>query len=76
MPALLRFRAVLGTWFDAEMMIQTGLYPRGSDPAIDRAIALWPAIDAFCAAPSADVANSFGMLGKILDTTGKPVSKA
>jgi flagellum-specific ATP synthase len=33
-------------------MIQAGLYSAGSDPVIDRAIRLWPALDAFLAEPA------------------------
>jgi flagellum-specific ATP synthase len=43
-------RAHLGAWDRAELMIQAGLYARGSDPAVDAAIAVWPALDAFMAA--------------------------
>jgi flagellar biosynthesis/type III secretory pathway ATPase len=34
--------ALLGAYDRAEMMIQAGLYVAGSDPAVDRAIRLWP----------------------------------
>ncbi len=33
-------------------MIQAGLYASGSDPVIDRAIKLWPALDGFLAEPA------------------------
>ncbi len=42
-------RRVLGAYDRAEMMIQAGLYVAGSDPAVDRAIRLWPGLDAFLA---------------------------
>ncbi len=42
-------RRILGTYFEAEALIQTGLYTSGSDPAIDLAIRLWPKLDAFFA---------------------------
>ena len=29
------------------MMIQAGLYEPGTDPLLDRAVAVWPALDAF-----------------------------
>jgi flagellum-specific ATP synthase len=31
------------------MMVQAGLYAKGSDPMIDAAIKVWPALDAFLA---------------------------
>ncbi|WP_099824715.1 FliI/YscN family ATPase [Oceaniglobus indicus] len=40
-------RRLLGTYQRAELMIQSGLYSHGSDPAIDAAIVAWPKLDAF-----------------------------
>ena len=45
-------RRLLGAYDRAELMIQAGLYASGSDPLIDRAIKLWPALDGFLAEPS------------------------
>ena len=45
-------RRLLGAYDRAEMMIQAGLYAAGSDPVIDRAISLWPVLDAFLAEPA------------------------
>ncbi|MCX7890195.1 MAG: flagellum-specific ATP synthase FliI [Rhodobacteraceae bacterium] len=42
-------RALLGARAEAELMIQSGLYVPGTDPLVDRAIGLWPALDAFLA---------------------------
>ncbi len=39
----------LGTYDRSEMMIQAGLYTAGSDPEIDAAIRVFPALDAFLA---------------------------
>ncbi len=57
-------RRVLGAYDRAEMMIQAGLYVPGSDRAIDRAIRLWPALDAFLAedAPMGGPPASFARL--------------
>ncbi|HMO07300.1 MAG TPA: FliI/YscN family ATPase [Paracoccaceae bacterium] len=44
-----RARQLLGAWDRAETMIQAGLYTRGSDPLVDEAMAVWPALDAFLA---------------------------
>lgn len=40
-------RHQLGVYDRSELMIQAGLYARGSDPNVDRAIACQPAIDRF-----------------------------
>ena len=57
-------RRLLGAYDRAEMMIQAGLYASGSDPAIDRAIKVWPQLDGFLAepSPSSGVAGSFERL--------------
>jgi flagellum-specific ATP synthase len=61
-------RALLGAYDRAEMMIQAGLYAGGSDPVIDRAIRLWPALDAFLAEPApAGVEGSFDRLRACLE---------
>lgn len=57
-------RRLLGAYDRAELMIQAGLYASGSDPVIDRAIQVWPRLDAFLAepAPANGVAGSFERL--------------
>ena len=57
-------RRLLGAYDRAELMIQAGLYATGSDPLIDRAIRLWPALDAFLAeaAPAGGIEGSFERL--------------
>lgn len=62
-------RRLLGTWDRAELMVQAGLYAKGSDPLIDSAIRLWPAVDQFLAldAPETGVPGSFALLAKALD---------
>jgi flagellum-specific ATP synthase len=61
-------RRLLGAWDRAEMMIQAGLYVKGSDPQVDTAIKVWPALDAFLAepAPETGIAGSFERLGEAL----------
>ena len=60
-------RRLLGTFERAELMIQSGLYMAGSDAEIDRAIAVWPALDAFFAqAEPATSAESFAALARSL----------
>jgi len=57
-------RRLLGAWERAELMIQAGLYAKGSDPSVDAAIRVWPALDSFLAedAPHDGVAGSFRRL--------------
>lgn len=60
-------RRLLGAWDRAEMMVQAGLYSKGSDPMVDAAIRVWPALDAFVAEDEADgIAASFGRLSRCL----------
>jgi flagellum-specific ATP synthase len=42
-------RRLLGAYERAELMIQAGLYAKGSDPVVDQAIKVWPALDGFLA---------------------------
>jgi flagellum-specific ATP synthase len=73
-----RARRALGAYDRSEMMIQAGLYAAGSDPEIDDAIGLWPALDAFLAEPEiADSAASFARLAAILSgQPGRQVERA
>lgn len=61
-------RRILGAYDRAELMIQAGLYAKGSDPVVDRAIGLWPDLDGFLAesAPQTGIAGSFARLDAIL----------
>lgn len=61
-------RRVLGAWDRAELMVQSGLYVRGSDPAVDEAVRLFPQIDAFLSepAPETGIVGSFDRLAQIL----------
>jgi len=57
-------RRLLGAYDRAEMMIQAGLYVKGSDPSVDQAIKVWPALDGFLAedAPADGIPGSFNRL--------------
>ena len=57
-------RRLLGAHDRVELMIQAGLYAAGSDSIIDRAIRLWPLLDAFLAetAPATGIIGSFERL--------------
>jgi flagellum-specific ATP synthase len=64
-------RQLLGAWDRAEMMIQAGLYLKGSDPLVDAAIRVWPTLDAVLAedAPADGIAGSFRRLAAALSAT-------
>ncbi|TPE52492.1 FliI/YscN family ATPase [Amaricoccus solimangrovi] len=66
---ILRARRILTTYENAALMIRTGLYVAGSDPAIDEAARLWPALDACFTERSPGVDRSFARLGEILEGT-------
>ena len=57
-------RRLLGAYDRAELMIQAGLYAKGSDPLVDQAIKVWPMLDAFLGedAPADGIAGSFRRL--------------
>lgn len=60
-------RRLLGAYDRAEMMIQAGLYAAGSDPAVDAALRVWPALDAFLAEDEpGSVDDSFARLAECL----------
>jgi flagellum-specific ATP synthase len=62
-------RRLLGAYDRAELMIQAGLYEKGSDPLVDRAVRVWPALDAFVGLSSPDgLSQSYAALAKCLDT--------
>jgi flagellum-specific ATP synthase len=61
-------RRLLGAYDRSEMMIRAGLYAEGSDPVLDQAIHVWPALDAFMARDrQAGVAESFADLARALE---------
>ena len=68
-----RARRLLGAWDRAEMMVQAGLYAKGSDPLVDEAIAVWPDLDGFLAEDAPDgVAASFDRLSQCLSQALAP----
>lgn len=65
-------RRLLGAYDRSEVMIQAGLYETGSDPLVDRAVAVWPALDAFMGemAPHG-VRGAFAKLAQCLEPPAK-----
>lgn len=68
-------RRLLGAYDRAEMMIQAGLYEKGSDPLVDRAIQVFPALDTFIAeaAPSG-ITGAFQRLAQCLEAPPAPAA--
>ncbi|SEQ70990.1 FliI/YscN family ATPase [Thalassovita taeanensis] len=60
-------RRLLGAYDQSEMMIRAGLYSEGSDALLDRAVSVWPDLDAFLAQSETETsASSFSRLELIL----------
>ncbi|MBC7142567.1 MAG: FliI/YscN family ATPase, partial [Rhodobacteraceae bacterium] len=67
-----RARRLLGAYDRVELMIQAGLYAAGSDPLVDAAIRVWPALDAFLSEDEpGGAAESFERLRRILGRAGE-----
>jgi len=64
-------RALIAAYEEASTMIQTGLYAAGSDARIDRAIAVWPALDAFIGYKSDSCEDAYARLAAILAQKNK-----
>lgn len=59
-------RSLIAAYEEAALMVQSGLYAKGSDPVIDRAIGAWPGLDAFVGQSSDDCASAFERLSALL----------
>lgn len=55
-------RRVLSMYEDSEIMVRSGLYQPGSNPQLDRAVTLFPSLDAFACARDGDIISSFERL--------------
>lgn len=63
-------RRSLGVYAKSEMMIQSGLYQSGSDPSIDVAIALQPALETFLTrSREREISHSFEELRRIIGSS-------
>lgn len=63
-------RRVLAAHRDARELIEVGAYAPGSNPDVDAAVALWPAVDAFLRQPleeTLDAAQSWEQLAALAD---------
>ena len=50
-------RELLAAWRDAKDLIEIDAYVAGTNPVVDRAVELQPAIDAFCRQPVTEVTS-------------------
>jgi flagellum-specific ATP synthase len=72
--AIAKMRRILTAYENSALMIQTGLYVAGSDPAIDEAISFWPKLDGYFSEKAPDgVQDSFERLYALLALTGELV---
>ncbi|HZY68936.1 MAG TPA: flagellar protein export ATPase FliI [Devosia sp.] len=69
-PVLQRAREFMSVFADMEELIRLGAYRKGSDPQVDRAIALYPALEAFLSQQREErtsIADGYNMLEAILE---------
>jgi flagellum-specific ATP synthase len=72
-PTLSKARELMSVYADMEELIRLGAYRKGSDPKVDRAIALNPALEAFLSQQSderTNIADGYNLLATILGTAG------
>lgn len=70
LPFVMRARRLLATYADMEELIRLGAYRSGSNPEVDEAIRLQPALDAFLAQGKDERTGrdeGYALLGAILD---------
>jgi flagellum-specific ATP synthase len=73
-PVLQKARETMSVFADMEELIRLGAYRKGSDPQVDRAIALNPAFEAFLGQQREErtsIADGYQMLRAILETGPK-----
>lgn len=64
-------RRLLSLHHDAELLIKTGLYEQGNDLQTDRAVQLWPELDAFIGSTGTDTEQDFARLRSVLEGASK-----
>ncbi len=70
-------RGLLGTYDQAELMVKSGLYVPGADPAVDEAVEVQPRLDAVLGARAPDgVEQSFLLLRQALPSTARQKAAA
>jgi flagellum-specific ATP synthase len=74
---LQRAREAMSVFADMEELIRLGAYRKGSDPNVDRAIALSPAFEAFLSQQREErtsIADGYTMLEAIVDKAPSPAA--
>ena len=72
-PTLQRARELMSVYADMEELIRLGAYRKGSDPGVDRAIAINPALEAFLTQQREErtsIADGYTMLQAIVEKHG------
>jgi flagellum-specific ATP synthase len=72
-PLLQKARELMSTYADMEELIRLGAYRKGSDPGVDRAIAIYPALEAFLSQQREErtsIEDGYSMLSAIVDMAG------
>lgn len=72
-PTLSRARELMSVFADMEELIRLGAYRKGSDPKVDRAIAINPALEAFLSQQREErtsIADGYNMLAAIVEMAG------
>ncbi|WP_127753928.1 MULTISPECIES: flagellar protein export ATPase FliI [unclassified Devosia] len=74
-PVLAKARELMSIYSDMEELIRLGAYRKGSDPKVDRAIAVFPALEAFLSQEREEtttIAEGYHMLEAIVAEAGAP----
>jgi flagellum-specific ATP synthase len=72
-PVLVKARELMSIYSDMEELIRLGAYRKGSDPKVDRAIAIYPAFEAFLSQEREEtttIAEGYARLGEIVAEAG------
>ena len=72
-PLLMKARELMSTYADMEELIRLGAYRKGSDPGVDRAIAINPALEQFLTQQREErtsIADGYTMLQAIVERAG------
>src|SRR6185312_520859 len=78
-PTLQRARELMSVYADMEELIRLGAYRKGSDPKVDRAIAINPELEAFLGQQReerTDIATGYRMLEAIVGRAGAEAAAA
>ena len=72
-PVLAGARELMSLYSDMEELIRLGAYRKGSDPKVDRAIAIYPVLEAFLSQQREErtsIADGYQLLEAIVEKAG------